>query len=178
MEDKEAFVLFSRYFILLLLGLFKLKLFYLIFTPFTVQPMFMVLSLVYDNAALLEGNLIFFGGGYIQIIDACVAGAAYYLLLILNLSTPMNAEKRIKSIFFLVLTFLILNIIRILIFAAFAASGQQYFDIAHKLTWYFGSTLMVVILWFVNVWLFKIKKIPIYTDMKELYKDVISGKKR
>ena len=119
MEDKEAFVLFSRYFILLLLGLFKLKLFYLIFTPFTVQPMFMVLSLVYDNAALLEGNLIFFGGGYIQIIDACVAGAAYYLLLILNLSTPMNAEKRIKSIFFLVLTFLILNIIRILIFTAF-----------------------------------------------------------
>ncbi|MBU0466492.1 MAG: pacearchaeosortase [Nanoarchaeota archaeon] len=178
MKDREAYVLFGRYFILLLLGLFNLKLFYLVFNSLTVQPVFWVLSLIHDNATLLEGNVIFFGGVYAQIISACIAGAAYYLLLILNLSTPMSIKKRIKSIGFILFTFLILNIARILIFAVIAtSSGQEYFDLAHRLTWYFGSTFMVVAIWFFNVWLFKIKDIPVYTDIKNLYGEIVSGRR-
>lgn len=160
MEDKKAFRLFVRYLILLGLGLFNLKLLYFVFTPLTVYPVFAILSLV-----------------YVQIIPACIAGAAYYLLLILNLSTPMDFGKRVKSIFFLLAIFLVLNIARILIFAAIAVLGKQYFYIAHKLTWYFGSTVLVVLVWFANVWFFKIKEVPIYTDVKSIFKDIAKTKK-
>ena len=178
MENKEAIGLSSRYLILIVLGLFKLKLFYNVFTPLTVYPVYGVLSILYENANLLQANLLFFGGLYAQIIPACIAGAAYYLLLILNLTTPMGVEKRLKSIAFLFFIFLVLNITRILIFSGLLVSGYEYFDLTHKMTWYFGSTVLVVAVWFVNVWLFKIKNIPIYTDMKNIFSDVISGKER
>jgi hypothetical protein len=66
------------------------------------------------GAQLLIGNVIFIKGYYAEIINACIAGAAYYFLLILNLSTPMEISKRIKSLVFMFLTFLIINILRII----------------------------------------------------------------
>jgi exosortase/archaeosortase family protein len=177
MKNKEAFGLFARYFVLLLLGLFNLKLIYAVFAPLTIRPAFGIILLIYDNAALLWDNVLFFNGSYIQIISACVAGAAYYLLLILNLSTPMRTGKRTKSLLFVLTVFLVLNIARIVAFAVLSASGSQYFDLTHKLTWYFGSTLMVVMIWFVNVRLFKIKDIPVYTDAKKIYEDTYLKRK-
>lgn len=172
MKTEELRDLIPRYIILLLLGFFNLKLFYFIFSPLTVYPVFWIVSLFDENARLLVGNLIFFEGFYAEIISACVAGAAYYLLLILNLTTPMHIIKRIKSLVFLIVVFLFLNIARILFFMGFLAAGYQYFDLAHNITWYFGSTLLVIIIWFLNVWLFKIKAIPIYTDVKRIFSDV------
>jgi len=177
MKTSEVVKLASRYVVLFLLGLFKLKLFVLIFTPLTVYPVFWALSLVDSSARLLENNLFFFSGIYAQIIPACVAGAAYYLLLILNLTTPMEARQRVKSIGFLVGTFLVLNVLRILIFIAVAIEGMHYFDLAHNFVWYFGSTVLVVLVWFFNVWLFKIKGIPIYTDMRRIFEEIGGGKR-
>jgi len=179
MEEKNGVLyLVLRYGVLVLLGLFNLRLFYLIFTPLTVFPVYRVLSLIDPSSRLLGSNLIFFSGFYAEIIPACVAGAAYYLLFIFNLTTPMQWSQRWKSLLFLVFSFLFLNILRILVFAGLLSSGFQYFDVAHKLTWYFGSTVMVVIVWFVNVWIFKIKNIPIYTDMKDLFEEVTFAKER
>jgi len=177
METKEALFLLLRYFVLVVLGIgLYFKLFYIVFTPLTVYPVYGILSLFFQNANLLPGNLLFFGGVYAQIIAACVAGAAYFLLLILNLTTPMSWRQRTKSIVFLLFLFLVLNIARILIFAGLLVSGTQYFDEAHMLVWYLGSTVLVVFLWFLNVWLFKIKEIPIYSDFKDLFQD-IAGRK-
>lgn len=172
MDKREAQFLGLRYLVLVLLGLFNLEVFYFIFTPLTVYPVYWALSIVFHNANLLESNLLFFGGFYAQIISACVAGAAYYLLLILNMTTPMSKEKRVKSMLFLFGMFLLINIVRILIFSGLLVSGYQYFNLTHELTWYFGSTVMVVLIWFVNVWLFEIENIPIYTDIRHLFDDV------
>ena len=176
METREVISLVCRYLILLLIAVFNISLFYYIFTPLTVWPVFAALKQLY-SAQLLEGNIIFFKGYYASILPACVAGAAYYLLLILNLTTPMHAVKRIKSIVFLMASFLVLNILRIIIFAMMVFVGYQYFDIAHMLTWYLGSTVIVVAVWFVNVWVFKIEAIPIYTDAFRLFQDVVGSKR-
>lgn len=173
MNNRDGLGLFGRYVFLAVLGIFNLSLFYYVFTPLTVQPAFWILSMMYQNTNLLAGNIFFFDGFYAQIIEACVAGAAYYLLLILNLSTPMGVGKRIKSISFLFITFLILNVARIVIFSSLLASGYQYFDIAHEITWYLGSTIMVALIWFVNVWIFKINDVPIYTDVRNIVMDLI-----
>ena len=176
MDNKEAVSLSIRYLILILLGIF-LSLFYFVFMPLTVWPVYWFLSFLDAGTRMFEGNMIFFKGEYIEIIGACVAGAAYYLLLILNLGTPMNALKRVKSISFLFASFLLLNISRIVLFSVLLAGGFQFFDLAHKLTWYFGSTILVVAIWFVNVWLVNIREIPIYSDVMALFKDVFDGDK-
>jgi exosortase/archaeosortase family protein len=174
MDVKETIDLISRYLLLAILPLGGLYIFYSIFTPLTVYPAYFAFSKLY-GAKLLTGNVIFFKGYYAEIVQACVAGAAYYLLAILNLTTPMHIKKRIKSLLFIAVSFLIINIIRIIIFGMLFSKGYQYFDVAHELVWYFGSTIIVVVVWFANVWLFKVKAIPIYTDMMHLFTDITSG---
>lgn len=173
MNNKNAIYLVIRYALLILFGLFNLAFFYRLFTPITVFLVYWALSIFDTGTKILIGNIIFYSGFYAEIIPACVAGAAYYLLLILNLSTPMKLNKRIKSIGFLFLTFLVLNVARIVFFMALWDNGFEYFNIAHRFVWYFGSTVLVVIIWFANVWLFKISSIPVYSDVKNIFGEII-----
>lgn len=168
MKTKSVFFIFLRYFVLILLGLNSLFLIYSLVTPLTVQTSFNLIKDFYSDAVLLGDNVIFFKGYYAYLVPACIAGAAYYLLLILNLSTPMTTKQRVYSLLFTLMGFFILNIIRIVSFAILFEQGYQYFDLTHQLTWYFGSTLFIVILWFTNIYLFKIQDYPGYTDMKNL----------
>lgn len=176
MNSKEVIGLLLRYVSLIVLAIGNLALFYKIFTPLTFYPVYYILSWLYD-AKLLAGNVFFLKGYYAELIPACIAGAAYYFLLILNLTTPMELSKRIKTILFSIFIFWIINIARIIIFAALLAYGFQYFDLAHRLVWYFGSTLLVVVIWFSAVWLFEITNIPVYTDFKNLFTDIANREK-
>ena len=170
MNKKEVSNLLTRYLVLILLAIPNPFLFSYLFTPLTVYPVYFILKIFY-NAVLLEGNVIFFKGYYANIIPACIAGAAYYLLLIFNLTTPMKASKRIKSISYLFISFLFINIIRIILFASLFSIGYKYFSLTHTLTWYMGSTFLVLLIWFSNILIFIIREIPIYSDMKKLFKD-------
>lgn len=107
----------------------------------------------------------------IELIGACIAGSAYYLLLIFNLSVPdVKLKKRFKMLAFAFLAFLVINIIRIFLLSILFLSNSQWFDITHKLFWYVGSIVFVVGIWFFEVKYFKIKKIPIYSDLRFLFK--------
>ncbi|MEK6878531.1 MAG: pacearchaeosortase, partial [Nanoarchaeota archaeon] len=121
--------LLVRYLTLVALGLGNLYLFYAIFTPLTVYPVSWILNLFY-NAFLLNETTINLNGLVISIIPACVAGAAYYLLLCLNMTTPMKINKRIKSILFLFSSFLAVNILRMIVFSIIYINGFEYFNIA------------------------------------------------
>jgi len=174
MNKSGVYYILLRYLILIILGIPNLYLFYLVFTPLTVKPTFFLLSMIDPSSYIVEGttNVIFFKGYFASIIPACVAGAAYYLLLILNLTTPMSVKKRIGSIMFLLTSFLVLNLVRIFIFAMLLTKGYQYFDFTHNVTWYFGSTVLVILIWFSNVLIFRIRDIPIYSDLKQIYLDI------
>ena len=170
MELKDINKMIFRYLLLIVLALGNLVLFYTIFRPLTVYPVYMVLKTLY-SAVLVGQDTIFFKG-YAQIIPACIAGSAYYFLLILNLTTPMDLRKRIYSLLFLISSFLILNVARIITFAILLFVGYEYFDLTHRLTWYVGSTFLVVAIWFLSTWLFKIKSIPVWTDIKSIAEDI------
>src|SRR3989344_5358557 len=109
MQNKLA-LMFVRYIVLAILALNSLYVIYLIVFPITIYPLVALFTLV-DSSSFILGNIIAFKGEYIGIVRACLAGAAYYLLLILNLSTPMNTTKRAKSLVFLLISFLIINIL-------------------------------------------------------------------
>lgn len=157
--------IFLRYIILILVAIPNLYLFYFIFTPLTVYPLYFLLNIFFDTS--LSQNIIQFSNLSIELIPACIAGAAYYLLLILNLSTPkIKFKKRIKLIFSSFLIFLALNILRIFFLSLLLHSGSVYFDITHKFFWYIISTIFVVGIWFFQVKLYKIRQIPFYSDIK------------
>ncbi len=177
MNNEEMGFLGLRYLLLIILGLTGI--FYIVFTPLTVYPVFLVLKAFYHQAALVfvDYPIIVIGDNGIKLIEACIAGSAYFLLAILNLATPMQIKKRLQSLLFLFGSFLVLNIIRIIIFSTLSVTGFTYFDIAHLLTWYVGSTIIVVAIWFANVKIFSLEAIPAYTDIMSIVHDISPAKK-
>lgn len=178
MHYKESLSLITRYGFIIIVGIANLMLaekglLYLIFTPLTVYPSYLALNALY-GAKLILPNVIFFKGYYATIIPACVAGSAYYLLLILNLTTPMNVKQRMQSLIFIFILFLFLNISRIVLFGSLLFKGYHYFDLAHRAVWYFGSTLLVVLIWFSAVLSFRIEAIPVYTDLRKIMRYIFS----
>ena len=167
--SKKFIDILIRYIILIIIALPNLWLFYLIFTPLTIYPVYFLLNLFFDSS--LTGNLIIIKNYFpIELIGACIAGSAYYLLLILNLSTPnMKFPKRVKILFLSFVSLLIINILRIFLLSLVFISGSSFFDITHKLFWYIGSVVFVVGIWFAEVKLFNIKEIPFYSDIKLIY---------
>lgn len=159
--------MFFRYLVLILFGLF-LSLFYKILLPLTIFPSSLLLDLFYNP--FVVGSIIFVAGARIEIIGACVAGSAYYLLLILNLTIPMRVRQRVSSLIFSLLCLLVLNILRIFVLSVFYLENLSFFDFSHKLFWYGLSIVFVIGIWFLTVWVFKIKKIPLYSDLKMLKK--------
>jgi len=168
-QNKIIISVLFRYLILVVMGIF-LSVFYKILFPLTIWPSFFLLDLFYNPS--VAGSSIFINNFTIQITNACVAGSAYYLLLILNLSTRMKIKKRFYSVIFSISAFLILNILRIFLLSILFVQRFAFFDITHKLFWYALSVVFVVGIWFLTSWIFKIKDIPVYSDFKKLFKQI------
>jgi exosortase/archaeosortase family protein len=167
-----------RYSILIAFSLLGLGIFYKIFTSLTIYPVFFVLKRFFSSAYLM-GNFILVKGMPIEIIGPCVAGSAYLLLLILNLSTPgIKFSKRIGITVFSFTLLLLINILRIVILSFMFVSGNSFFNMAHLLFWYAGSVLFVVGIWFLSVKIFKIKNVPFYSDIKFIFEGSNLKKKK
>ena len=165
---KRLIDMFLRYIILIAIAIPNFFIFYLIFTPLTIYPVFFLITLFANPT--LNGTVISFSNQTIEIVGACVAGSAFYLLTILNLSTPnIKLKKRIYMLLISYLIFLIINILRIVLLSYLLYTGSPYFDVTHKILWYSLSTIFVLVIWFSEVKYFNIKSIPAYYDVKYLY---------
>ena len=174
--DKKLILIVLRYIILLVLVL-NSYLIYKIFTPLTVYFSVIFLRLFYP--VIVSGNQILISQTkIIEIIPACVAGSAYVLLLILNLFVGMKPKQRVYSILLSFSLLFIFNILRIFIFSVLLVNNFEFFYITHKFFWYVLSTLLVVGIWFLMTKIFKIKEIPVVSDMKYFIKDIKKSKKR
>ncbi|MCK4997034.1 pacearchaeosortase [Candidatus Pacearchaeota archaeon] len=174
-QNKKLIGLFSRYFAVLLLGLGDLYLFYKVLTPLTVRVFYFIVNLFTE--ANLYGNIVNFGETVVEIVPACVAGAAYYLLFVLVMLTAMNWKTRIKVVGASLVAFFIVNMFRLLVLAGLI--GTSNFELVHWIFWHLVSTLFVVGIWFGVVRYFKIKAVPGYTDfmyIRKLSGEGIKGK--
>lgn len=171
---KPLLSIFLRYFAILFAGLNSLYFFYVLFTPITLSFLEPTLKLLFE--ASLKGTTFYIQGFNIEIIKACIAGSAYYLLFALNLALPnIELKKRTKIVLFSFGAFLLANVLRItFLFYLISTYSFSVFDITHKISWYSINILLVVGIWFLNVYLFKIKSIPFYSDFSYL----LSLKKR
>lgn len=177
-ESKTSFNsydLIVRYSILIILGIFIIV-FYKIFAPLTIYPVYFILNLFYN--ASFSGNIFLINGIVIEIIEACIASSAYYLFVILNLSTPsIKFNKRINMLLMAFLFFLVLNVLRIVFLSVLYLSGSGLFDFTHELFWYLISVVFVVGIWFFQVKHYRIKAIPFYSDLRNIYNFSIFKKK-
>lgn len=157
-----------RYLALFVAAIPNLWIFYFIFTPLTIYSVYLILGMFFKVS--LMNNIILVNNLFpIEIIRACVAGSAYYLLLILNLSTPkIKLVKRIKMMSISFSAFFIFNILRIVLLSSIFINGLPLFNVIHAALWYFGSIVLVVLTWFIEVKLFRIKEIPFYSDLKTM----------
>ena len=113
-----------------------------------------------------------------EIIKACIIGSAYYLLLILNLSTPnIKLKKRILMIVLSFAALLFVNIFRIVFLSILFASKFSLLNLVHKLFWYLGSIIVVILIWFAEVKIFNIREIPFYSDIKLFLTSIKKPKK-
>lgn len=164
-SDKKIYSLFNRYILILILGLGDLALFYVLFTKPTVLLANFLLSFI--SPTVLINNSILFKETLINIIPACIAGSAYYLLAILTLALPnIKLKKRLGLLGFLFTSLFIFNTLRIFFLALI--NRTDLFSMIHILTWYFVTIIFVVLIWFFAIKKFKIKEIPVYSDIKFL----------
>lgn len=176
-DEKKYFSIVLRYLILLLIALPGMSIFYYLFLPLTKYPIYFFVNFFYEHTFLMN-NILFIGKKSIELVEACIAGSAYYFLLILNLSTAkIEIKKRLKLLAFTFGLFLLINILRIGILTVMFVNDSSLFDITHKLFWYLGSTVFVVLIWFLGVKIFRINEIPFYDDLKYMYKKSLFNRK-
>lgn len=189
-EDKKLLNVILRYLFLIIVALPNAFIFYYIFGPLTTYPVYWILEIFYEPSVsylvnfeeLFVKGVIVIKNHTLEIIGACIAGTAYYLLLALNLTVPeIDFKRRLKMIGFSFGVLLFINIIRIFLLSLMVLTGSDYFDITHKIVWYGLSSIFVVGIWFLEVYIFKIKKIPLYHDFLFVYnksiKRLIKNKK-
>ncbi|MFH1451694.1 MAG: pacearchaeosortase [archaeon] len=158
--------IFSRYILILLVGFGNLYIFYKVLTPLTVHTLNFIISLF--TATLLIENTIYIKWLTIEIVPACIAGSAFYLLFILIFSTPrIKLRKRIYMFTAATISLFLLNVTRILFLIAI--TNISSFDLIHWIFWNLVSVVFVVALWVILVKIYKIKEIPIYSDVRYFY---------
>lgn len=170
-NEFNPIIVFIRY-LILLISMFSITLIYQVFTPLTINSLTFLLKM-FNYSISIHNSLITINELYIiNIVPACIAGSAYLLLLILNLSTPMPIKKRIYSIFFSFIVLFLVNILRLLVLSILSTNNKALFDSIHFIVWNFLSTIFVIVIWFLTVKVFAIKDIPIYTDIKSFIKNI------
>ncbi len=147
---------------------------YIIALPITTYLSFIFLN-IFQYSPTLANNAISIGNTNFNFIPACVALPAYYLLLLLILTTKdLDFKKSAKILAYGSILILAMNIIRIdLLIAAFISLGKHWFDSIHLVFWKFVSGIYVALVWIFLSKKYKIKTIPVYSDIKYLYEKSI-----
>jgi exosortase/archaeosortase family protein len=165
-KNKEIISIFLRYIVLLfvILIIYSSEKIYSLLFSMTIYPVNFILSLFFNSS--VNNSSILLDSIVINIIPACVAVSAYVLLFILNFTIQLDLKRRIYSLIFSLFLLLLLNIFRISIFSILFINKFTYFNLLHELFWYFFSIVLVIGIWFLTAYLFKIRSIPIYDDFK------------
>ena len=159
-----------RYILIIIFAWGPFAILYYLLTIPTIEVLTFVLKYFYEIVRV--GNLVYVDGFIVEVALRCVSATAYFLLLFLVLSTAqLTVTKRLKALIIGFSTLFILNIGR-MFFLIFILSnfGKYIFSIAHFMLEYFFSIYLVIGIWLGIVWVLKIKTIPIYSDVKALYR--------
>jgi len=176
MEKKEVAGLFIRLLITIIILLIPINLFQELLQEITLKATIFLLEI--SNLSPIVGkyavknSIEIFGTTTINIVKYCVTSSAYYLLLILAIITKnIPIIKRVFMFLIGSLLIFIVNMARIIGLIIILLKSPESFYIAHTILFIIISTVYVLIIWIALSIMFKIKTIPIYSDLKDLIKN-------
>jgi len=142
-------------------------LFYVILAPLTLHFSYFFFSIFQPSA--LIGDTIQTQTASFKFIPACVAASAYILLaMLVFLTKDIPWNERLQMIVYGSLAILAFNILRIELLLLTFFKLETAFDTIHLFVWKFMSTAFVVLLWLGLAKLYKVKAIPVYSDLKHI----------
>ncbi len=142
-----------------------------VFYSATIYSSYFFLKLLSYQAFIIQPYIIT-ADNYIRFSQACAAISAYFLLLLLIILTKdIKLKTRIKMFLLGSAIILAINLIRILILiAVLETQGFDAFQQAHDVFWIIFGSLLVALTWIFLIKHYKIKSVPIYSDIKYLLK--------
>lgn len=163
--------LIIRILFILLIAIFNLKIFYFLFSKITFYLTYFTL---FFYKPVISGNNLVINSEVLNFVPACVAGSAYFLLVLLILLTKdITFKKRIYMFLLGSLLILIANLIRLdILIIIFISYSKEVFSTLHMFFWKILSSIYVALVWIFLVYKFRIKKIPIYSDILYLTKSL------
>lgn len=140
-----------------------------LFTPLTIYGSYLVLSILFD--VVVNGRILLVNDFPFGIVEACVASIAYYLLWLLVLLTKgITTAVRVKIMVYGFLLIFGMNIFRIWLLVILAMKYSfHWFNAVHLTFWYFVTGAFVAFVWIFLVVHYKIRDIPVYSDLKTIY---------
>lgn len=159
----------------ILLCFIPFSLFSLILTPLTIKGI--SLFLTFHNPTITN-NLIQITNYSFKIVEACIATLAYIFLFWLTILTKdLTIKNRIQIILTGFGLLYIINLARMTFMVDIALLfGWEIFNKIHLIIYQVISGIYVAFIWIFLVYLFNIKSIPVYSDLKELYNKSIFKK--
>src|SRR3989344_1506071 len=146
------------------------KLFYFVLAPITLYSSYFITKIFFPVA--IKENTFLINDLTLEFVPACVAVAAYILISLLILLTK-DVKPKVLIKMFVIGFFLILiaNLIRIeIMIFVLIEYGNNLFKTLDLFFWKVLSTAYIVFVWIFLTRLFKIKTIPVYSDVKYLIK--------
>ena len=159
--------------------LIRPEIFYYAFLFLTMAFPYIILKILkYDVQFLLSGGILMVGGTQIQFVEACMATTAYYLLALLILTTKdIGLKKSIKMFLIGSLLIFTMNLLRITLLVMVVVNmGLDWFNAIHMIFWYIVSTFYVLLVWIFLIRFYKVKNIPVYSDVKYLLNELKNKK--
>jgi exosortase/archaeosortase family protein len=142
-------------------------LFSLILTPITLHISYFFFN-IFVPSAIVGAKIVTVMDSF-ELIPACVATSAYLLLAILILLTKgISLSERFQMFVYGSLAILAFNILRIELLLLAYFRLETAFDTIHLFVWKFMSTAFVVLLWLGLARLYKVKTIPVYSDLRHI----------
>lgn len=139
----------------------------------TINVSYLLLRLINSDTFLID-DFLSYNETYVKLIPACAAASAYFLLLLLTVLTKdIKLFKRFKIFFTGALIIFSINILRIM-FLIIVLNKYSYnlFQTTHMIFWSIIASLLVAIVWIYLTKRHKIKSIPVYSDLKYLFKKI------
>lgn len=147
--------------------LFGYNIIYAVSALFTLHFSYFFFSIFVPSA--LIGNKIATLTNSFEFIPACVATSAYILLaLLVFLTKDISWNERLQMIVYGWLAILAFNLLRIELLLLTFFRLEAAYDTLHLFVWKFMSTAFVVLLWLGLARVYKVKSIPVYSDIKAL----------
>ena len=152
-------------------------LFYMILAPITLHVSYFFFNIFMPSA--LVGTKIVTVMDSFELIPLYVATSAYLLLAILILLTKdISPSERFQMFVYGSLAILAFNILRIELLLLTYFSLNTAYDSLHLFVWKFMSTAFVVLLWLGLARLYKVKAIPVYSDLRHIMSMIKPSRKK